>query len=146
MKYIASRYGDLLGLLLFGLSACATFIHGTEQKIWITSDPADATVRVDGVQMGTPNFVSLLRHATHTVTAEKEGCTKEQVKTSRGFNYMSTLLGNAWLLAWIPAGIIVDLISGGDWSLEPDHVHVVLLCSPMPTGSFVPSDEPKHSE
>lgn len=92
MQYLASRYGALPVLLLFGLSACATIIHGTDQKIWITSDPINATVRVDGVQTGTPNFIPLSRSEKHTVTAEKEGCTKEQVKTSRGFNYMSTLL------------------------------------------------------
>ena len=117
--------------LMFGLPACATFIHGEEQRVWITTDPYDSMVRIDDSQrISPPNFISLPRRGKHVITAEKEGCSKEQIQMGRKFNYISTLLGNLGYLFLSPIAILVDLASGGAWTLEPDHVHLTLSCPP----------------
>ncbi len=117
-------------LLVFSLvtQGCGTIIYGTRQDISINSNPPEATVTVDGITVTTPATVSLRRRKDHTVTVIKEGYEEAQAHINRSLNGWVTLLGN---LIWFLPGsyvvtVLVDLLAGGGWTLEPETVNVNL--------------------
>lgn len=107
--------------------SCGTIMHGTRQSITIASSPPGARATVDGMNVETPHAVSLSRAKDYVVDVEKAGCQKGQAQITRDFNGSATILGN---ILWLLPGVIVDLVAGGAWTLEPDQVNVTLQCSP----------------
>lgn len=123
------RLLSLLLLLVPMTQGCGTVLYGTRQEISITSDPSEATATIGDVTVTTPATVSLRRRTDHTVRVTKDGYEEGQAQINRHLNGWTTLLGNApWLL--LPGGyvttVLVDLVAGGGWTLEPDSVHVIL--------------------
>jgi hypothetical protein len=122
--YYPAAWPALLSMVLI---SCGTIIHGTTQTIQINSTPPGATARVDGRELETPTSVSLARNKDYTVGMEKAGCEPGQANIGRGFNGFATIVGN---LLWLMPGVLVDVLAGGAWTLEPETVHVELACPP----------------
>jgi uncharacterized protein YceK len=111
----------LLGMLLLLSSGCATIISGTTQDIAFSSVPTKANVKLnDGAQTVTPGKLTLKRKEHYTATFTKESFPDRQaeIKPDR--------MGNWWVLGNILfggiIGIVVDIISGAQHHLAPEHV------------------------
>ena len=60
--------------LVVNATGCATVVKGTHQQIAITSKPAGAYVKVDGIDKGeTPMVIKMRRNKFHSVQLDKEG-------------------------------------------------------------------------
>ena len=113
----------LLLLLILLLEGCGTIVHGSKQDISVNATPPEATVKVDGKRIKTPATINLSRKNEHVVAIEMEGYENEQVKIERSLNVGATIFGN---ILWLIPGFVVDVITGGAWTLDPDIVNVAL--------------------
>ena len=129
-------------LLVLILAGCGTIVHGSKQDISIKAEPPEAIVKVDGKRVQTPATLNLPRKLEHTVSVELEGYESEEVKIERSINAVASVLGN---ILWLVPGAVLDIITGGAYTLEPGNVNVVLkkkstttaeglLTSAVPTG------------
>ena len=110
-------------LLILSVMGCATIVQGTKQKIEVSSDPPGATVLVDGETAGTtPIKLKLSTPRNHILVFTKEGYKEEKVALSRALG--SAACGNIFI--WGPAGWAVDGLTGSQYRLVPDKVHVEL--------------------
>lgn len=122
------------------LSSCASVINGRTQDVGISSNPAGATVTVDGINKGvTPCNLLLKRNESHTITIEKEGYQPASATVSKGVS--GWIWGNVLIGGLI--GLGVDALTGGMWTLEPENVQVNMspimpqkLPSPTPTQNY----------
>ena len=110
-------------IVSFCVSGCATIVHGTRQRISISSSPSGATATVDGIELKTPQTISLERKNDYVVTFEKPGYQKRQVVIRKQFNGLETIVGN---ILWLLPGLLVDFVAGGAWTLKPKAVNVDL--------------------
>ena len=117
------QFFHALVIVVVFLEGCGTILHGSQQEISIKADPPEATVRVDDKTVNTPATLNLPRSVDHTITIELEGYESKEVKLERSVNAGATVLGN---ILWLIPGALVDVITGGAWTLEPDAVNVVL--------------------
>jgi len=108
--------------LIFSLSlqsGCATIMDGSSQRISFVSQPPGALVYVDNVTRGkSPTFAILKRSSNHDVRFEKKGYTAYYTQITTATN--SWIVGNILLGGGI--GLIVDLLTGSAWKLEPTTV------------------------
>lgn len=137
-------------------SGCATMTRGSLQWIPVTSTPARAMVSVNGVPKGaTPLGIGLDRtKKSQVIRIESPGYDPFEIRIEREISFlhgignvlMASLIGSA--AAWIalmsdetgggdaisqigiPAGIVgfclIDLVSGGAYSLAPTEITVTL--------------------
>jgi hypothetical protein len=122
------RAFTMLIITLMGTSACGTIIYGFQESVWVTSDPMGETVVVNDKPVVTPSFLLLPRTEDIHASAEKEGCTKAELQIHRRLNTWTILVGNLPLLVALPAGVLIDFVTGGAWSFEKDHIHLALSC------------------
>jgi hypothetical protein len=124
-------------LVAASLSACATVVNGTTQRIPIASEPPAADVIVDGASVGvTPTAVKLKRNADHLVTIQKAGYepkTVPIVKDIGGAVWGNVLVGG--LIGWG-----VDAASGSQYSLAPSTVSVTLAPLSTSVAGMAPDD------
>ncbi len=115
--------GLLAVVLVVNACGCATVVKGSHQQIGITSNPAGAYVKVDGIDKGeTPMVVKMKRNKSHTVQLDKPGYeTYEAAISTHGSGW---IWGNLLIGGLI--GLVVDLISGASNNLEPDNIHAEL--------------------
>ena len=116
----------VLGICLLSvlfIQGCGTIVHGTRQDISINSKPTGAKASVADLTITTPSSVSLSRDKDYVVTVEKEGYQPKQAQITRSFNGGTTILGN---ILWLLPGVVVDLVAGGAWTLNPEAVDVEL--------------------
>ena len=108
-------------VILLALSAgCGTLMNGTQHYLAITSTPPGAKVTVDNREFfDTPITAVLDKNESHTVQIELEGYLPFQMKISRKLDGWA-ILGDLFLL-YVP-GLVVDLITGGIYTLSPEHV------------------------
>ncbi len=110
-------------LFILFAAGCATIVQGTRQKIEISSDPLGAAVEIDGETVGiTPIKVKLKTPFDHTVIIKKEGYEQEKITLSRVIG--SAACGN--IFVWGPAGWALDGLTGSQYRLAPEKVHVEL--------------------
>lgn len=108
----------LTGALMLALSGCATAIRGTTQQISINSQPVGAHVTLsNGQSCTTPCNLEVKRKDSLQLTLEKEGC---QPQTTA---MVPSLAGGGVLL-----GGIVDYGTGAVYDLQPNPLHVRLIC------------------
>jgi len=116
--------GAVLVLGVGGMSGCATIVHlGSTEDLNIKSEPAGAKVVVDGADRGvTPLEVEVERKRPHTVVISMDGYKEstQRIESSKSW----WLWGNAVFGGLI--GLIVDLMNGGGYTLDPDDVKVNL--------------------
>ena len=119
---------SLLALSLTVMS-CATIVNGSRQTVDFSSQPAGATVSINGAKHGTtPTQVRLKRNANmpgspsgrgyYDVKIELDGYYPYEVKVKREFN--GWFIGNIVIGGLI--GIIVDAATGSMYKLSPDQV------------------------
>ena len=105
------------------LSSCASIIHGSTQKIHVTSQPAGAAITVDEKPSGTtPTDLKVSRKTSHLVELTLPGYRRYEVTLEPKFN--SATMGN--ILAGGIIGMGVDHSTGANNTLYPDHVDAVL--------------------
>lgn len=114
------------GLLL--LTSCATIMHGTRQKVGISSSPSNACLWVDRMFVGnTPMIVEMTRSDDHSVRLELEGFEPyEAVFTKKlsGWVFGNIIFGGV-------IGLAVDAISGGIYKLTPDQIQAEMRSNSM---------------
>ena len=112
----------LLGSALL-LTGCATVIHGSKQKVAISSQPAGAAVRVDGTGSGvTPTVAELSRKTSHRIELLLNGYKPYEVVLEPSFN--GATMGNLAIGGII--GLAVDGSTGAGNTLHPEKVDAVL--------------------
>lgn len=118
----------VVGLALVGglmaTLGCATIVHlGGSEDVKVTSEPVGAKVVVDGADRGvTPLEVGLERKKAHTVVVSKDGYKESTKQIQSQLSWW--LAGNAIFGGLI--GLVVDLLSGGGYTLDPAEVHMAL--------------------
>ena len=127
MKHIFKTAAILVTLALVAWG-CATIMHGTTQKIGVSSSPSGAKVWVDNKEHGvTPLFAELKRGDDHIVKIELEGYEKAELtitKSVSGWVWGNILFGGL-------IGLAVDAISGGLYNLSPEQLSAELKKSGM---------------
>jgi len=118
------RFNKVVVLLLAVMTAgCASIIHGTTQKVGVSSVPTGAAVTVDNKPMGhTPVFADLKRKEEHIVTIEMPGYQQTQLTVTRSVS--GWVWGNIVFGGLI--GLAVDVISGGLYNLSPEQLNTEL--------------------
>ncbi len=112
-----------LGALSLALSACASIIHGSNQKVQVASTPSAATVTLDGVNKGaTPVLLELKRGAEYAVRIEMAGYTPYEMKLKRGLD--GWVWGN--IVFGGPLGVIIDATTGAMYKVKPGSVDAAL--------------------
>jgi len=126
MKRMRTLVLVLAGVSLL-LSSCASIVSGTKQKVTVSSEPAKAQIVVignDGKEYykGEPGELKLPRSKTYTVEVSMNGYVTQKVSIDRSFNMW--FVGNV-CFGGIP-GMVIDLITGALWNLEPDTINITL--------------------
>lgn len=105
-------------------AGCASIMHGTTQKVGISSQPTGANVMIDNMPLGiTPVFADLKRSSEHVVTIEMAGYQKTQLTITKkvsGWVWGNIVFGGL-------VGLAVDAISGGLYNLSPEQLNAQLL-------------------
>lgn len=106
------------------VSGCATIVHlGGNEELNVSSEPAGAKVVIDGTERGvTPLATKVERKKDHAVVLTKEGFEENQ---SRVESHLSWWVAGNVILGGV-VGILVDVLSGGGYTIEPDAVAVTL--------------------
>lgn len=104
---------------LLALTGCATIMHGTTQRVGISSNPSNASVYVDNMPVGnTPVVVHMTRGDNHLVRIELEGYVPYEAaftKTLSGWVFGNIVFGGL-------IGLAVDAVSGGIYRLTPENI------------------------
>ena len=115
--------GVIAGVVAVATVGCASIMHGTTQKIGISSSPTGAKVTVNNMLLGnTPVFADLKRGQEHIVAIEMEGYEKSQLtltKSVSGWVWGNIVFGGL-------IGLAVDAISGGLYNLSPEQLNAEL--------------------
>ena len=105
------------------LSGCATLMCGTSQNVPVSSNPAGATLQVDGSgSFTTPATLRLERKRDHILVFTKDGYEEQSftlLHVIGGAVCGNILLGG--LIGWF-----VDALTGAQYRLAPAKVHVEL--------------------
>jgi len=110
-------------VIMLALSAgCGTLMNGTQHYLAITSIPPGARVTVDNREFfDTPITAVLDKGAKHTVQIELDGYLPFEMEISRKLNWL--VVGELFLFAPM---IVVDMITGGIFTLSPEQVRARL--------------------
>jgi hypothetical protein len=115
---------------LLGATGCASTLHGTTQKIGISSTPPGATALVlpEGTTLTTPATIELQRKLVHTVLIELANYCPQRIYVDRIVS--DALMGNVAVGGVI--GLTVDMANGAAFYLVPERIDVEL--QPVPPG------------
>ncbi len=127
----------VVALLIFGYG-CATVIHGTTQKIPVSSDPSGANITIAGedAKYTTPCQVELKRKHDHVLKFEKEGCEPTSVEVKHVMS--GAVAGNILVGGLIGVGI--DASNGATFRLTPETINVTLKKVDPPQPEQPPSE------
>jgi len=122
-KKIMGKVISVFLIISLVLSGCATIINGTSQYVGISSNPAYATVLIDGQLLGkTPLTADLKRKDNHSIIIELDGYMPYSGTFSKqvsGWVFGNILIGGL-------IGLVIDAISGGIYKLSPDQLEAEL--------------------
>jgi len=106
------------------LSGCATIITGTTSEITITSEPDGAYISIGGMSYGMTPLVATVPNQRQPLMVKAE--LKGYESDSRILAYVDNwwVLGN--LLFGGLIGVIIDIVSGACYPLEPTRFHFQL--------------------
>ena len=103
--------------------SCSTIINGSKQDVYINSSENNATIKIDGNDVGSvPLKIKLRRGQNHMIEISKPGFQTYRFTTTNNLN--GWVFGN--LLCGGVVGIIVDFASGNAYDIEPDHINATL--------------------
>jgi uncharacterized protein YceK len=115
-------------------SGCATVLKGTTQRVPIASEPAGASVIIDGQPAGTtPTKADLDRKHSHLISLELAGYEVENVPVINSVG--GAVAGNILVGGLIGWG--VDATTGAQYNLHPETVSVRLR--PKGTAAATPA-------
>ncbi|MCB2212584.1 PEGA domain-containing protein [bacterium] len=115
-------------IVLVAMTGCATIMHGSKQKVSVTSDPSSAKIEIvtiGGLTVASGNSplqASLSKKQEYKVVVSLEGYQTEEILLTQEFDMW--VIGNI-ICGGIP-GLIVDALSGAINQIEPDTVIVTL--------------------
>lgn len=108
---------------LFLFSSCATILSSTSQRVNFTTEPPNAKVYINNVEVGkTPLLKDLKRNGNYLVKIDLEGYKPFEINLKRKFNPI--VLANI-LLGGI-VGLIVDIATGAMYVISPDEIDIYL--------------------
>ncbi len=111
----------VLMVFILTMSGCATITCGPNQRVPVSTNPPGATVSVDGTgSHKTPTTLKLRRKTDHNLIFTKEGYETEHVLLMHVIS--GAVAGNILLGGLIGWG--VDAMTGAQWKLVPESVHV----------------------
>ncbi|TAL70453.1 MAG: PEGA domain-containing protein [Bacteroidetes bacterium] len=114
----------LLIVVFLLLTSCASIINGSRDDVKIISEPSEASIKVDGRDVGkTPSSLKLQRGKAHYFEISKSGY--ETYKITTGKSLSGWFWGN--ILCGGLIGIIVDLATGNAYDIDPDRINVILV-------------------
>ncbi|MDH5229073.1 MAG: hypothetical protein OEZ58_00365 [Gammaproteobacteria bacterium] len=111
--------------LICSVSACATVANSDFVEIPVTTYPSNATLHIDGRVYKSPAIVQVKRGSGNkilNISSEGYGSTDVILKQS----YDIWMLANFGFSSLFFVGMIVDLISGDGYDIEPEIVNVNL--------------------
>jgi hypothetical protein len=112
-------------ILIIAMTGCSTIASKT-QKFSVTATPEDATIVINGQQMGKGHAVTQVkRDSSVSVMVSKKGCQPMHRAIGHSINGLGILDGVGTLLFLVPA---FGLASAGAYSLDEDTVHFTLMC------------------
>jgi len=112
----------IFSYLLF-TSGCGTLTNGSQHFLAVVSKPAGAKVTLNNTQhFDTPVTVVLDKKRNHTIIIELEGYLPYEIEVKRKFEWV--LAGGEFL--WFPPMLIVDLLTGGIYTMSPDRISTEL--------------------
>lgn len=118
----------LIFLPLLFFSSCATITRGVHEKLYVTSEPSGAEVKLSSGETAiTPAKIVKGRKESFTVTVSKPGYNPQTVKVESKFSPTggTAMAGN--VLGSVVVGVGVDAMSGATFSLYPNPVAVHLV-------------------
>lgn len=108
------------------LSGCASIVHGPTQTVRVSSEPAGATVYLNGEEQGaTPLELDLDRDARYVLRLEHPSHTPQSRTLRRGADVWAI----AGLVLWGPFGPVsigVDWVTGALYEQRPSSVFIRL--------------------
>ncbi len=113
----------LIAVAASSLSACATIMQGGQQNVGISSNPGQAKVLVNNMELGvTPIILPLKRKESHIVSIQLPGYQAYQATLSRGLS--GWVVGNILFGGII--GLVVDASTGAMYKLSPEQIQGAL--------------------
>lgn len=101
-------------------SSCATIVSGSKQNVKFESNPSQATILIDEVEVGkTPFEIKLSRKSEHEVLIKMDGYKNYQTTLTKKFN--AWYLGNILIGGLV--GLIIDPVTGAIYNLTPKQVN-----------------------
>ena len=114
---------SLIIFIVVSIGGCATIVNPNYVQVPVTTEPPGATIKVAGREYTSPASVYCPRGAgDFTMTIAKDGFNPVSIileESLDGWMWGNLLLGGL-------IGLIVDLISGDGYDLEPETVHINL--------------------
>jgi len=135
MQRPALRALPVLSLLL--LAGCATLFSGTRQDVYIASEPAGATILVDGLERGTtPTTIRLKKPGVKEteVTLRLAGYADRTFTLQSEFDLLSILNVFFW------PGFVIDAVSGAIQEYDPQTYTLTLQRARAETAAMLGVD------
>lgn len=121
----------IASLCFFGITACASIMHGPNQTIGVSSSPTSARVSVNGQSFGTtPAMVKLPSKSVHVIKVELDGYLPFEATVTKklsGWVWGNIVFGGV-------IGLAVDAATGSLYRLTPEQLSAQLS---RQTGSAV---------
>lgn len=112
-----------LGLVLGLSTGCASIFGDNNDQISIRSNDPQATLQVNGNNVGTGSAIYSVPHGQTTlITATKPGCEPRSVATSQ------TIRGATWLDIFFWPTFLIDAATGAMHKTDPDNYTVTPEC------------------
>ena len=112
----------VLGILSL-ISSCALIFKGDSSRVIFTSNPSQATVLVDGVNIGTTTTTATLKtNKSYTITFQKAGF------ADRSF-VLTNRIGTLWIVLDVLSGLlplVIDAATGAWYEFDTTNVNVDL--------------------
>src|ERR1017187_9670261 len=107
------------------VASCSTSVNGSKQYVTVISEPADATVKIDGDSGIGHLILPITRGKPHLIEVKKDGY--QTVRITTGSGTAGAFYGNIILPFYVSLiGEIIDISNGSAYSVNPDRTTVVL--------------------
>ncbi len=125
MKYLltAGKILACLAVIILLIHGCASIFKGTNEQIYVNSEPVGAKIYVNGALMGsTPVMLQLKSNKTYNIEFRMDGY---ETRTYTLTNH----LGAGWVILDVLCGllpVVIDAITGAWYGLDQDNVYIQL--------------------
>lgn len=139
---VKAGFPFLFALLAVSSTGCATLFAGGPDRVLVSSDPDGASVRLDGVPVGTtPCHVDMPRGGEGVFSFELKGYEEKTLDVDKVVNGI-TFVNAAWILFWpmVPVSLGIDVVTGNVSKYSTDPIFVRLDEKPRAKGRRRPGD------